>query len=118
MGRKKKNSKTIDAAKVRLASIKSIDPVFDLGNGKTAAAYQTAIDNSQTDLDKYNTQLSQVDDAYNKHLASEKVLKNVSEAMLIGVADKFGKDSDEYEKAGGKKKSERKRPVRKPKTGK
>ena len=71
-----------------------------LGNGKTAAAYQTAVDNSQTDLDKYNTQLSQVDDAYNKHLANEKVLKNVSEAMLIGVADKYGKDSDLFKLKG------------------
>jgi hypothetical protein len=35
--------------------------------------------------------------------------------MLAGVASKFGKNSDEYEKAGGKKKSERKGPVRKPK---
>jgi hypothetical protein len=30
-----------------------------------------------------------------------------------GVAYKFGKESDEYEKAGGVRKSERKRPVRK-----
>ncbi len=31
--------------------------------------------------------------------------------MLIGVAYKHGKDSDEYEKAGGTRKSERKRPA-------
>jgi hypothetical protein len=35
--------------------------------------------------------------------------------MLAGVSSKFGKNSDEYEKAGGTKKSERKKPVRKPK---
>jgi uncharacterized protein YukE len=115
MGRKKKNSKTIDAAKVRIAAIRSIDPNFDLGNGKTSAAYQGAIDDAQKQLDNYNTMLSQVDEAYNYHLASEKKLRDVNEAMLLGVADKYGKDSNEYEKAGGKRKSERKKPVRKPK---
>jgi hypothetical protein len=34
--------------------------------------------------------------------------------MLAGVAAKYGKDSDEYEKAGGVRKSERKRPTRTP----
>jgi hypothetical protein len=32
-----------------------------------------------------------------------------------GVASKYGKDSNEYEKAGGTRKSERKRPMRKAK---
>jgi hypothetical protein len=36
------------------------------------------------------------------------------ERMLIAVAAKYGKYSDEYEKAGGKRKSERKRPTREP----
>jgi len=33
--------------------------------------------------------------------------------MLAGVAAKDGRDSDQYEMAGGKRKSERKRPTRK-----
>jgi hypothetical protein len=33
--------------------------------------------------------------------------------MLTGVAAKFGKDSEQYQKAGGTKKSERRRPKRK-----
>ena len=36
--------------------------------------------------------------------------------MLTGVATEYGKDSPEYEAAGGVRKSERKKPVRKPKT--
>ncbi len=39
----------------------------------------------------------------------------MSEDMLIGVASKYGKDSYEYKLAGGTRRSERKRPVRKPK---
>ena len=34
--------------------------------------------------------------------------------ITAGVASKYGKDSDEYEKAGGVRKSERKRPMRPP----
>ena len=34
--------------------------------------------------------------------------------MLTGVGVKYGKDSNEYEKAGGVRTSERKKPVRTP----
>jgi hypothetical protein len=43
----------------------------------------------------------------------EKLLRAFSERMLTGVAAKFGKDSEQYQKAGGTKKSERRRPKRK-----
>lgn len=40
----------------------------------------------------------------------------MSERMLAGVAARYGKDSSQYEQAGGVRKSERKRPTRKTKT--
>jgi hypothetical protein len=43
----------------------------------------------------------------------EKLLRAFSERMLTGVAAKFCKDSEQYQKAGGTKKSERRRPKRK-----
>ena len=43
----------------------------------------------------------------------EKLLRAFSERMLTGVAAKFGKDSEQYQKAGGTKKSDRKKPKRK-----
>ena len=48
-------------------------------------------------------------------LEKEKTMKDICERMLEGVGSKFGHDSNEYEMAGGKRKSERKRPIRKPK---
>ena len=39
-------------------------------------------------------------------------IRALSERMLIAVAAKYGKDSYEYEMAGGIRKSERKRPTR------
>jgi hypothetical protein len=64
--------------------------------------------------ENFNTLLSQVDGAYNGFLAEEASLRDLSERMLAGVAAVYGKDSDQYEKAGGVRKSERKRPVHKP----
>lgn len=114
MGRiKKQNSEPLEKAKVRAAALRSIDAALDLGNGRTLAAYEAAANETQNNLNDYNQLLSRVDEAYNKFLASEKELADWSEAMLIGVANKYGKNSNEYEMAGGTRKSERKKPVRK-----
>ena len=116
MARQKKVSTNIEKAQQRLTALASIDPALDLGNGLTLAAYQTEV-NAQAKLNAYNTLLSQVDEAYNTYLLAEKGIRDLSERMLAGVASKYGKDSNQYEMAGGTRKSERKRPVRKAKTG-
>jgi hypothetical protein len=43
----------------------------------------------------------------------EQALSELSERMLIGVACKFGKNSDEYQMAGGVRRRDRKRVTRK-----
>ena len=113
MARQKKVSAYIEKAQQRLSALVSIDPALDLGYGLTAAAYRTEVTGAQAKLDAYNSLLSQVDQAYNAVLLSEKTLRDLSERMLTGVAAKYGKDSSQYEMAGGVRKSERKRPVRK-----
>lgn len=112
---KKSTSKKYDKAVTRLSALKSIDTKMDLGNGLSLEMYEIAIANLRKRIDSYNTLLSGVDELYNQVKESEKQLSDLSERMLAGIASKFGKNSDEYEKAGGVKKSERKRPVRKPK---
>ena len=111
MPKKKSFSTALDKARIRSAALASIDPKLDLGNGLTLKAYTDQIDAVQTDMDEYNGLLSQVDSSKNKFELDEKHLADLSEKMLIGVAYKHGKDSDEYEKAGGTRKSERKRPA-------
>ena len=118
MGRLKKASKVLQKASVRQAAIKSIDAAYDLGNGVTAAAYDAEIKTVSDALDAYNTELSVLDDKLNVVKAAENRLRNYNEQVLNAVAGKYGKDSSEYEMAGGKRKSERKKPVRKPKTQK
>jgi hypothetical protein len=108
----KKTSKTVEAARVRLASVKSIDPNLDLGNGVTAAEYERKINRTGDSLEAYNTTLSLADEQQDVFEANEADLKDYHERVLLGVAAKYGKNSIEYEKAGGTRKSERRRPAR------
>ena len=109
----KKTSKIIESANTRAASLASIDPALDLGNGLTLGGYKGSITTAQSELDAYNQLLSDVDEALNTFQKAEATLTDLSERMLAGVGVRFGKDSDQYEMAGGTKKSERKAPVRK-----
>ncbi|HTH54943.1 MAG TPA: hypothetical protein VL728_02780 [Cyclobacteriaceae bacterium] len=113
MGRTKKNNSHYNVAFNRLANLKSISPTLDLGNGLTAVAYDTAVNAFRQKLEDYNIALSMVDEKYNLVQDAEKNLRDLSERMLAGVAVKYGKNSHEYEKAGGVRKSERKKPTRK-----
>jgi len=119
MARIKRTSAAAEKAATRAAALSSISSTLDLGNGLTLAAFNTAIDAiahpSTGKLALYNASLSGVDAQLNDLVSSERALNNLSEQMLLGVSAKYGKDSNEYEKAGGVRKSERKKPVRKTK---
>jgi hypothetical protein len=112
MAYKKRSTSHYELAITRLAALKSIDTKMDLGNGLSVALYENAITDLRTKIDDYNTYLSLVDEKKNLIAESESKLQDLSERMLAGVASKFGKNTDEYEKAGGVKKSDRKKAVR------
>ena len=112
MSRRKRLSATLEKAELRAASMDSIAPKLDLGNGRTLEMYWEAINALRTKQQKYNAMLSNVDSLYNELLAEERALGEMSEHMLSGVKVKFGRDSYEYEMAGGVRRSERKRPQR------
>lgn len=116
MGRKKRSSKAYEKGFRRIAAVQSIDTDFDLGNGLNAKDYQGAITEVKAAMDGYNTLLSTLDEKLNTLKDKEKSLNNWNERILNGVASKYGKDSSEYEQAGGVRKSERKKPVKKPPT--
>jgi len=113
MARRKRSSKALEKADRRIASLRSINPDLNLGNGLTVDVYTNLITDMRDKLAAYNTVLSTVDKAYNDMLVIEQKLGDYSELLLLGVATKFGKNSDEYEMAGGVKKSDRKRSTRK-----
>lgn len=106
-------SPTLQKAELRAASMGSIKPSLDLGNGLTLDTYWQAINELREKQQQYNALLSTVDQLYNELLADERALGEMSEHMLSGVKVKFGRDSAEYEMAGGVRRSERKRPQRK-----
>lgn len=110
MARIKKTSKTVEDAKSRLAGVKAIAADLDLGNGITALGYEQKITKADKSLEKYNTSLSIADEDKNTFETDEKDLKDYHERILLGIGSKFGKNSIEYEKAGGTRKSERKKP--------
>ena len=72
-------------------------------------AYRQLIAQTREELENYNKALSVVDQAYNRVQAIETTLKQFSEGMLIAVAYRYGKDSHEYEMAGGVRRRERRR---------
>ncbi len=103
----------LEKGTTRLAAIKSIDAALDLGNNINVTVYETELNVLRTKLNTYNTTLSTIDDLYNACLAQIDVVKDLNERILTGVATKYGKNSTQYEMAGGKKKSERKKPAKK-----
>ncbi|MFC7774616.1 hypothetical protein [Flavobacterium sp. GCM10027622] len=103
----------LEKARTRLAAIKSIDNTLDLGSGVNARSYEDHINALNADLEAYNTALSTVDNLYNNCIAKIDAIKDWNERILAGVATKYGKNSSQYEMAGGVKKSDRKKPTQK-----
>ncbi|MDU9050979.1 MAG: hypothetical protein Q3M30_19180 [Candidatus Electrothrix sp. Rat3] len=117
MAYKRRSSQVIAEAKERATNLKAIDPNLDLGNGLTVAAFEDEISEVQTTLEQYNTLLAQADAVLNELNDREKKLGTKSGRMLAGVGVKYGKDSSEYEMAGGTRTSEIKRGKKKEEPG-
>ena len=109
MARRKKESSTLAKAERRLSGMKSISDKLDLGNGLSTIAYEKEIVILRNEIAEYNTLLSKVDAASNRVSSAEKQMADLTSKMLTGVLLKYGKDSSEYEMAGGTRKSERRR---------
>lgn len=110
MPRRKRGSKVLQKALQRMAALKSINPNFDFGNGVNAVTCQQAIDELVTSMDDYNLVLSLADEKESVFASKEAYVNSLTERMLIGVATQYGKDSVQYDQAGGTRTSERKKP--------
>ncbi|WP_417910675.1 hypothetical protein [Candidatus Electronema sp. PJ] len=106
MAYKRRASQIMVDAQQRITNLKAIDPDLDLGNGLTVAVFNAQIMEMQTALATYNALLAQADAAGNAVNAIEKNISALSTRMLAGVGVKYGKDSSEYEMAGGTRTSE------------
>ena len=115
MSFKKRVSPTLGKATSRANKLAEVNPELAIGS-MTLANYQAKVTAARAALDHYNGLLTQADLESDQFDDLEKELKDLSERMLTAVATEYGKDSPEYEAAGGVRKSERKKPVRKPRT--
>ncbi len=113
MARLKRSSEVLEKAERRAAGLRSINSKLDLGGSLTLETLTTDIEQLRSKLNHYNELLSTIDAAQNELIATEKSVKESLERMLSGIASRYGRDSHEYEMAGGVRKSERKRPSRK-----
>ena len=112
MVRRKRTSQTLEKAVRRAASLYSISPNLDLGNGLTLPAFSTLIETMRTRENAYNSALSNVDKLYREMLETEMELGDMAEHMLLGVATCYGKSSVEYGMAGGIPKNQRRKKLR------
>ena len=112
MSYRKRSSRTLNRVRQRSTGLKSINPNIDMGDGLSAKAFTGMVNDLQNMLDAYNTALADADVLKNRLADAEKTLAEYSERILLAVAAKYGKNSDEYERIGGVRTNDRKRPTR------
>jgi hypothetical protein len=107
MPRQKRTYRVLEKAELRMAGLKAIDPSIDFGDARNLQNLTQIIQQYRSKIDAYNTTLAVIDSYKNEMKDLETTLSDLTEKMLIGVAFKYGKDSREYEMAGGVRKSDR-----------
>ena len=112
MSRKKRTSRTLEKAQLRSAGLKSIVPNVKFDENYSQEKLIESIEQLRNKIDIYNTALSVVDSSKTEIEEMEKNLSQLSEKMLMVVGIKYGKDSREYEMAGGVRYSDRLRKIR------
>ncbi|RCJ28229.1 hypothetical protein A6S26_11870 [Nostoc sp. ATCC 43529] len=107
MVRQKRTYRALERAELRVSGLKAIDPSMDFGENRSLQNITQVIEEYRNEINTYNTALTTIDSSMGKMDEFEKVLNDLIEKMLIGVAFKYGKDSREYEMAGAVRKSDR-----------
>jgi hypothetical protein len=109
MPRIRRTSSVISKAVVRSNNLKTISPALDLGGGLTVEAFDDLIKQAQEAEGDYNRTVALLDEKTNRLDALLKQTSELSARLLAGVGARYGRNSDEYEKAGGVRTDEIKR---------
>ena len=112
MSRKKRISRVLEKVELRASGMKSIVPSIKFEQDYTLEKLIESIEQLRNKLDVHNSALAIVDSSLTEVEEMEKNLSQLSEKMLMVVAIKYGKDSVEYEMAGGVRNSDRIRKIR------
>jgi CII-binding regulator of phage lambda lysogenization HflD len=116
MARLKRSSAVLETARQRLAGLKSITPKPNFGPALDLDQYEQEVNALSAKLDRYNETLSLLDTLQNELDEDEEKVNDKNKRMLAATGALYGGNSSEYERAGGTRSSEHKRPSRK-KTG-
>lgn len=103
----KRSSRILEKAQKRACGMQAIDPNLNFGNSNSLQNMLQQIEELRTKLNAHNTALAVVDASRTDIAKLEKSLSILCENMLMSVAGKYGKDSNEYVQAGGVRKSDR-----------
>jgi len=109
MPRTRRSSNIIAKAIVRSNNLKAISPPLDLGGGLSVEAFDQLIARTEAAQDDYNQTIALLDEKGNQLDTLLKQVNELSARMLAGVGAKHGKNSNEYEVAGGTRPVEVKR---------
>ncbi|MBD2606790.1 hypothetical protein H6G81_20200 [Scytonema hofmannii FACHB-248] len=112
MARQKRTSRVLEKAHLRFSGLKSIVPDIKFDEDYNLEKMMVSIEQLRTKVEVYNTALSVVDSSITEIEEMEQNLRQFCEKMLMIVAIKYGKDSREYEMAGGVRNSDRVRKIR------
>jgi hypothetical protein len=119
--RRSKESRIVTDGKKRLAGMKDVDAqqgatveYGTVANPCNSTVFAEKVGEYDTTQEELNKALGIADDWANKLKSVEKEIGSLYTRALSGAISKFGEDSSEVEMLGGTRKSERKRPVRKP----
>jgi len=102
----------------KLAVMKSIDPKLDFSGGVSVTAFTKTTGDLKAAIDEathYESELARVNVQIKQHSATA---RDLNARVLTGAATRFGRDSEQYKQLGGKRQSERKKPVKGKKAGK
>lgn len=109
MTERTRGSAILDKAQRRLAQLQSVDDHLDLGMGLTLMTYNQLVNTTRDALQSHNVLLSDVAESRKRVEQLEADLADLSERMLRGVGIRYGKNSIEYDKAGGSARKRTKR---------
>ncbi|MFN6565402.1 MAG: hypothetical protein RMY28_037150 [Nostoc sp. ChiSLP01] len=107
MPRKKRSSPVLEKTEQKLIGFKSINSSLDFGDSISVNHLSELTGQLRDEIDQYNMMLTALDTAKEKIEILEKSICETSERLVDGVASKYGKNSREYEMAGGVRKSDR-----------
>lgn len=102
MAYQKRRSAAVEKAHGRLRGLQTTLPQMDLGNGLTLQRYAELIELAAQRLQTHNVALSEADRTRIEFAEIEASVSALSSRILSAVAAMYGRDSKEYEMAGGK----------------